>query len=428
MRRLPKLTSRLAIWLAALVLVTLTAPSSRASQLGRAVENWESTGKPKNVFTYYVAGNRRIKHGWDVYYYEKGGVARKYAWLKGKLNGPYESRYPDGTIKEQGNYVAHVLHGPWLTLYPDGSKARECTYAKGKIEGELKEWYANGQLRKTGKWLNGRPEGEFRQFSADGKTLLQASYKAGLKHGQVVRFTPTGQRYLLLTYKNGKLDGEVKRWSKTGEVLAAGTYRNGDPWDGVCWEKGDREGFHYLYTFAEGELVDAIYFSDDEPFTGMLEEWHPGGVKARQCDYVAGRKEGWERWFYPDGTPAAACKWKANKLTGVFTEWHRNGEKKSERTLADGKLNGPEIQWDMRGNEIARGENRDDKPWSGMLLVTPDDPEKEAFFQEFNEGRPVNLVGDVADVRSPQLLGPRRAPDAGLDEPTEDAAPTVPTE
>ena len=48
---------------------------------------------------------------------------------------------------------------------------------------------------------------------------------------------------------------------------------------------------------------------------------------------------------------------------------------------------GPERVWDVNGNVIAEGENREGKPWDGIIAIEQED-RKAVVFQAYRNGKP----------------------------------------
>jgi len=67
----------------------------------------------------------------------------------------------------------------------------------------------------------------------------------------------------------------------------------------------------------------------------------PGGKKASEATYVAGKKEGVATWYWENGRKKWEYTYKADQMNGPGTEWNEKGEKTSEAEYKDDNLVAP---------------------------------------------------------------------------------------
>ena len=81
-------------------------------------------------------------------------------FLFGKKDGPFESYYWSGQLKEKG------------------------TYKDGELEGLSEEYYKNGQLSEKGTYKDGEPHGPFEGYSKNGQLEWKGTYNMGEECGE----------------------------------------------------------------------------------------------------------------------------------------------------------------------------------------------------------------------------------------------------
>ncbi|MBO76245.1 MAG: hypothetical protein CME17_02335 [Gemmatimonadetes bacterium] len=80
--------------------------------------------------------------------------------LSGKKDGPFESYYRSGQLKEKG------------------------TYRDGELEGLCEEYYKNGQLSEKVIYKDGEPHGPFEAYSKNGQLYGRGTYNMGEECGE----------------------------------------------------------------------------------------------------------------------------------------------------------------------------------------------------------------------------------------------------
>ncbi|HEY0639652.1 MAG TPA: hypothetical protein VGD67_18550 [Pseudonocardiaceae bacterium] len=105
--------------------------------------------------------------------------------------------------------------------------------------------------------------------------------------------------------------------------------------------------------------VDEADWDDDQrllhrgvPYTGEVYEAHANGRLVALTNYVAGREDGPDWMWYPDGTLRSQGQSRSGRAVGLVRDWHPNG------TLAEERL------FDEHGDLRARRRWSDD----GTLL------------------------------------------------------------
>ncbi|NND94442.1 MAG: toxin-antitoxin system YwqK family antitoxin [Flavobacteriales bacterium] len=200
------------------------------------------------------------KHGVHRDYDEEGNIiaSRIYEYGKevgsgiigrsGRLEGPWEEKYDNGNIKEEGNYENGLRKGKWTFFYPDGKLSQKGSFRKGKPHGEWKWYYPDGSLRRVETYRNGREDGISIEYSEDGEVMSKGEYLDGLKEGKWI-------------YRIGdhRIEGSYVQGDKEGKWT--GVYDNGKNQFKGEFQRGFATGKHRFY-YASGQLMqDGKYSS-----------------------------------------------------------------------------------------------------------------------------------------------------------------------
>lgn len=103
------------------------------------IELYKDNKKEGKSTKYHVNGNKAselkyradLKHGKWIQYYEDEVICLKSEYIKGKLNGKFETFFPDGSIEIVGSYANDVRVGEWTFLNKDGTLKRSINYING---------------------------------------------------------------------------------------------------------------------------------------------------------------------------------------------------------------------------------------------------------------------------------------------------------
>ncbi|MEX2467216.1 MAG: hypothetical protein WD995_09910 [Gemmatimonadota bacterium] len=77
----------------------------------------------------------------------------------GRLDGPYERFYRDGSLFGRGGYRAGAWHGPFESFYQDGSLWMRGRYEDGVLDGPYVAYAEDGSVQEEGTYAAGEPCG-----------------------------------------------------------------------------------------------------------------------------------------------------------------------------------------------------------------------------------------------------------------------------
>ena len=108
-------------------------------------------------------GERRV-------FYEDGTTVQAIEqYEQGDFVGTYQTFYPSGNLKLEGNYTDNEMNGIWKKYYDSGELAEEVRMENSLEQGAFKEYYRNGNLKAEGTYRDGDNEhGELKLYNEDG--------------------------------------------------------------------------------------------------------------------------------------------------------------------------------------------------------------------------------------------------------------------
>ena len=97
-------------------------------------------------------------------YYPDGTIQEKFRVYVEKgdsvRHGPYTFYYPEGTIMQEGFYIANLPDSLWVNYYRNGLRKSMYSYSKGKKNGPYKIWKDDGSLYQSGAYKDNLLTGE----------------------------------------------------------------------------------------------------------------------------------------------------------------------------------------------------------------------------------------------------------------------------
>jgi hypothetical protein len=127
------------------------------------------------------------------------------------LDGKY-TRTCRGKLIESGAFSNGEKDGEWTTYNPKGKIIRKLKYQKGKIDGPVDLFYADGTPKLTASFFNGSPNGEWTYYTSKGKKWIDGSYNQGVPVGQWTIRDRKGNNIIL------QYDYSVNLYVKNGDA------------------------------------------------------------------------------------------------------------------------------------------------------------------------------------------------------------------
>lgn len=187
---------------------------------------------------------------------------------RGRKQGVWESRYPQGGIRYKGQFRNDKPYGEFRYFHPSGElRAVQVFSDNGRIA-RNKTYAENGLLIAEGKYINQKKDSIWRFYSdIDGNLLSEESYLDDQRHGLVKNYYPeNGKVSEIIHYESGIRNGDWLRFFDDGVLMARGFYAN-----------------DYLQ--------------------GGVQFYYPDGKPHIKGQYVEGMKDGTWEYFTPEGKP-----------------------------------------------------------------------------------------------------------------------------
>jgi antitoxin component YwqK of YwqJK toxin-antitoxin module len=218
---------------------------------------------------------------------------------------------------------------------------------------DTSESYANGDvLRETRKNSKGQIVTTFYGYQAAPdhadqrvKSVSVECDGAGVPNGRIVEFYPNGQIKEEQAYAHGNLSGKVIRRSETGKLLFEANYvdglldgtvvrfhlnKDGEPVKIYSseYKANARQGITEKYH--DGKLVSRENYKDGK-LDGRRERYDISrsgeSILVKATSYAAGKKEGVDETFYPNGKPSRREYYKNDLKDGMSETFDKDGNK-----------------------------------------------------------------------------------------------------
>lgn len=214
-----------------------------------------------------------------VYIYADTGTAINHTDAKGRKQGLWEKKYPDGKLRYRGHFYNNNPVGVFKYWYDNDSVESITAYSeKGKVA-RATIFYENGGIFSMGKFVNhekdsiwvyydetlklykkeqyilGKKEGKSVTFYGNGNVEETKNWHNGLENGPWQQFYEDGQLKLESGYVDGKRTGPIKVY-KAGNAdtpVVTGNYEN------------DLRNGPWLYLNSATGAMDTIVYKNDRP-------------------------------------------------------------------------------------------------------------------------------------------------------------------
>jgi antitoxin component YwqK of YwqJK toxin-antitoxin module len=120
---------------------------------------------------------------------------------------------------------------------------------------------------------------------------------------------------------------------------------------------GRKQGICRYHSLLNMKHIEQEFYYKDDVIHGPYKSWHVvQGATGKLCyeaTWVAGKPDGEERYYYPNGTLKAVYKFKAGKKHGEFKTWYHTGAQQQFGTYIEGERAGVFQVWDPAGKLVS---------------------------------------------------------------------------
>lgn len=156
----------------------------------------------------------------------------------------------------------------------------------------------------------------------------------------------------------------------SGELLKHGVYRKWDDsgrlWLESEWRDGRRQGFERIY-FPDGKIAEEAWFVQGRQ-EGTHVWFNKHGQKIHQAEFKEDRLHGTDREWAPHGTLVREVQMQGGLWHGMATTWHSSGKKSTEGYFQKGLREGLHLAWDSLGR-LSQASNWEHGLAHGSLTV-----------------------------------------------------------
>ena len=325
------------------------------------VRGYYESGKPMYEENY--DGNRNLKNGKAMYWYETGEKQAEGEYISG--TGKSINYYRSGAIRFERSFKDGNRHGLEKAFYESGKPLYEISFKEDLMDGKEIRWYETGEKQVEGEYIAGT--GKSITYYRSGAVNFERPYKDGKRDGLEKSFYESGKPKYEISYREDLMDGKTIFWYETGEKQAEGSYvagtgktinyyRSGAVNFERSFKDGKRDGLEKSF-YESGKPKYEISYRDDLQ-DGKEIYWYETGEKQTEGSYIAGtgktinyyrsgavnfersfkdgKRDGLEKAFYESGKPEYEISYREDLMDGKEIYWYETGEKQAEGSYIAG--------------------------------------------------------------------------------------------
>ena len=368
-------------------------------------------GKPDGYWKNYYQngilkseGNRKnylLDSLWK-FYDEEGKIVLEINYKEGKKNG-YRTTY-QGDEKTKEYFENDVKQGYTYTFYKDGSIKMKIPFVNGLEEGVAKEYDPSGNIiqlitykkgyvverERINRYdLDSLPHGKWKWFYDDETLRMEGNFKHGLKNGYFKEYDHDGNLISATKYVDGekieKAEELVKLEVRTdyypdGKVKVVGTYKDGIP-EGVRREYNEQGEVEKSYIFRHGRIVGEGIFTDAGKKEGFWKEYYPDGTLKAVGSYQDDQRIGKWKFYYKSGQLEEIGKYVEGAPDSVWRWFYQSGKLLRTENFYNGLQDGVMTEYDEQGNIITQGDYLEGKK-EGKWIYQVGDMREEGNYAE----------------------------------------------
>jgi uncharacterized protein len=292
---------------------------------------------------------------------------------EGKRTGVWRDLYPDGTVKEDGNWTRGLRNGVFKFFNKKGELDRLEKYEDGVLVVDeaataildiRQEYYEDGKVKSDGPYRQGKRQGNFREYDTSGKEIGGALYdndvkvgegridSLGRRVGKWKLFYPDGKERAEGEYIAGLKDGPWVFYFSNGKMEQQGVYKDDQPTGHWKWffsdgsvhrdelyRKGKEDG-HAVEYDSLGKVINEGDYANGAK-TGL---WKlTVNDHTEEGEYVDGERNGLWTWYYGNGKKAFLGEFQVGIPVGKHKYWYENGQLSMTGSYQGGEMDG---RWD----------------------------------------------------------------------------------
>lgn len=154
--------------------------------------------------------------------------------------------HDDGTYSIGFRDNNGMRQGEWQKYYSSGKVFIISRYIDDILEGIVISKYKNGNIQAENNYIKGKLNGVSKQYDNKGKLIREISYQDNLIYGNCIYYEDgiiQSERY----YKNGIEDGPCKDYDKKGNLIHEYIiHTNGERTNNICYKNGKKVSCNFF--------------------------------------------------------------------------------------------------------------------------------------------------------------------------------------
>ena len=183
----------------------------------------------------------------------------------------------------------------------------------------------NGSRLESGYEVNGIKEGIWEYYDPESEILIEkVTYKLGMRHGKA---------YIFLAMDKWQYEEE----NKVNRVWHECIYKNDDKYQDIYFHKDGGYQVEHLKNLERH---------------GIAESYYPNGNMHYKRKFINGKIEGFDKYFYEDGSKSLVCFKLNGLLHGNYVSYQKDGNFLERSNYENGYVSGPFIKNHRGSNEV----------------------------------------------------------------------------
>lgn len=319
-----------------------------------AYKDGKAEGVVKNYSLYGVVTseenyvNNELE-GKQTYYYNDGTVKSQFQYKAGKANGLYVMYYGNKTIKEQGAYNEDELDGEIKVFFTDGKLKAVYQYSKGKTIGTWSYFHRNGKLDYKVEMTEKGAQGEVLHYDDNGQLSSKESFKDGINVG-ISEYYHKGKPYVYYKSSAKGKTNEIRYVDSLGNEKLLNK-RSGKIWSVAYYSPYGYKTSDKQFNQDEELTNEAVYYNTqglpvlkelykDGLLEGKTESWYYNKNVKDETEYVAGKKQGVTKTYFPNGKLSTVSFYNEDVLEDYQYDYSMKGTLQSKYFFAGGDKTG----------------------------------------------------------------------------------------
>jgi antitoxin component YwqK of YwqJK toxin-antitoxin module/Tfp pilus assembly protein PilF len=246
----------------------------------------------------------------------------------------FETKFPNGKLKEKKNFADNLLHGLHENYYPNGQLATQTEYSHNSINKLYKKWDYQGNVTYEMPYIFGLAEGEGKWYR-DNNLEYVAHYEQDKLQDKTTSYYYNGQKARESMYVDDKRNGNSDYFSPEGILMyrigyidnSMKTYSYLDKSGNMIPEIPITDTTSKIITQYANGKVSAIISLSKGLYHGKYISYYSTGSVLREEMNKYGENEGYIKTYYPNNRLRELINYSSNNRQGLYELYFESGKK-----------------------------------------------------------------------------------------------------